>query len=292
MELGVHFVDFLSGDPARLGPTLAAAAESAEDSGAAMFTMQDHFFQMEALGDARDPFLECYTALAFVAGQTRSIPLGVLVTGVTYRHPGILAKTAATLDVLSGGRLIFGIGAGWYEREHRGLGVPLPPLADRFAMVEEALQICLQMWGDDDGPYTGKHYQLAETICEPRPIRPPRILIGGGGERKTLRLAAQYADIWNRNGTVLQPEDLKRKIEVLHRHCDELGRDPEQILKTVGLFAPDPFADLDNYLKTVEYCAGLGYNLVHTGPLPGNPDPVGFVRRLGDELAPRLAQIG
>lgn len=291
MELGIHFVDFQPGDPARLGPVLAEAAAAAEDAGAAMFTMQDHFFQMEALGRAEDPFLECYTALAFVAGQTRRIPLGVLVTGVTYRQPGVLAKTAATLDVLSGGRFIFGIGTGWYEREHAGLGVPLPPLSERFEMLEEALQICKQMWSADDGPYVGKHYRLAETICEPQPIRQLPILIGGGGERKTLRLAARYADVWNRNGTVLRPDDLARKVEVLRRHCDEVGRDPAEIRKTVGLFA-DPFADLDDYLRTVEYCAGLGFDLVHTGPLPGNPDPVGFIRRLGDEVAPRLAQIG
>ncbi|MEO6793889.1 MAG: LLM class F420-dependent oxidoreductase [Mycobacterium sp.] len=291
MELGIHFVAFAPGDPGRLGPVLTEAATAAEDAGAAMFTMQDHFFQMEQLGRAQDPFLECYTALAFVAAATRSIPLGVLVTGVTYRHPGVLAKTAATLDVLSGGRLIFGIGTGWYEREHAGLGVPLPPLSERFEMMEEALQICKQMWSADDGPYTGKYYRLAETICEPRPILQPPVLIGGGGEKKTLRLAARYADVWNRNGTVLQPDDLGRKVEVLRRHCDELGRDPAEIRKTVGLFT-DPFADLDGYLRTVDYCAGLGFDLVHTGPLPGNPDPVGFVRRLGDELAPRLAQIG
>lgn len=291
MQLGVHFVDFLRGDRTKLGPTLAAAAIAAEEAGAAMFTMQDHFFQMEALGPAEDPFLECYTALAFVAGQTSTIDLGVLVTGVTYRHPGVLAKVAATLDVLSQGRLIFGIGTGWYEREHLGLGVPYPPMRDRFEMMEEALQICRQMWSDNNGPYTGKHYQLAETICEPRPIRRPPILIGGGGEKKTLRLAAQYADVWNRNGTVLRPDDLERKIDVLRRHCEALGRDPAEIRKTVGLFA-DPFTDLDGYLETVQHCADLGFDLVHAGPLPGQPDPVGFVRRLGDEVLPRLAEVG
>lgn len=191
----------------------------------------------------------------------------------------------------SGGRFIFGIGAGRYEREHTGLGVPLPPLSDRFEMMEEALQICRQMWSDDDGPYAGRHYRLAETSCEPRPARQPPVLIGGGGERKTLPLAARYADVWNRNGTVLRPDDLSRKVDVLRRHCDEIGRHPTEIRKTVVLFA-DPFTDLDGYLPTAEYCAGLGFDLVHTGPLPGNPDPVGFVRRLGDEVAPRLAQIG
>lgn len=128
MELGVHFVDFLPGDPAKLGPTLAAAAKAAEEGGATMFTMQDHFFQMEQLGRAQDPFLEGYMSLAFLAGQTKKITLSVLVTGVTYRHPGVLAKTVATLDVLSPGRSMFGIGAGWYQREHLGLGVPYPPL--------------------------------------------------------------------------------------------------------------------------------------------------------------------
>ncbi len=291
MELGVHFVDFLPGDQAKLGPTLAAAAKAAEEGGATMFTMQDHFFQMEQLGRAQDPFLEVYTSLAFLAGQTTTLPLSVLVTGVTYRHPGILAKTAASLDVLSQGRFVFGIGAGWYEREHLGLGVPYPPMRDRFEMMEEALQICQQMWSDDDGPYIGKHYHLAETICEPKPVRRPPILIGGGGEKRTLRMVAQYADVWNRNGTVLQPEDLDHKVDVLRRHCETLGRDPDEIRKTVGLFA-DPFADLDGYLKTVEYCAGLGFDLVHAGPLPGHPDPVGFIRRLCDEVAPRIAEIG
>jgi F420-dependent oxidoreductase-like protein len=291
VDLGVHFVDFLTGDPAAFGPTLAAAAGAAEDGGAAMFTMQDHFFQMEQLGSAQDPFLECYTALSFLAGQTATIPLSVLVTGVTYRHPGVLAKIVATLDVLSQGRFIFGIGTGWYQREHLGLGVPYPPLSDRFEMMEEALQICQQMWSDNDGPYDGKHYQLAETICEPRPIRRPPILIGGGGEKKTLRLAAQYADVWNRNGTVLQPQDLERKVDVLRRHCETLGRDPAEIRKTVGLFA-DPFADLDGYLRTAEHCAELGFDLVHSGPLPGQPDPIGFVHRLLDDVLPKLAEIG
>ena len=179
MELGIHFIDFLPGDPANLAPTLAATAKSAEDIGATIFTLADHFFQMESVGRAEDPFLEGYTSLGFLAGQTTSTELALLVTGVTYRHPGVLAKTVTTLDVLSQGRSMFGIGAAWYEREHVALGVPYPPLRERFEMLEETLQICLQMWGDADGPYNGKHYQLAETICVPKPIRRPPILIGG-----------------------------------------------------------------------------------------------------------------
>ena len=288
MELAVHFIDFLPGDPAALGPTLADAAKAAEQGGATLFTLADHFFQMENLARAEDPFLEGYTSLGFLAGQTAEINLSLLVTGVTYRYPGMLAKAVTTLDVLSGGRSMFGIGAAWYDREHTALGFPYPPLSTRFEMLEETLQICLQMWNDDNGPYTGKHYQLAETICEPQPIRRPPILIGGDGEKKTLRLVAQYADIWNSTTTAV--DELEHKIDVLNRHCDAVGRDPGEIRKTV-MFLVDPFEDTDGYLKTTERLAELGAEMINVGPFPGNPDPVGFIRRLGDELIPRLAQI-
>lgn len=289
MELGLHFIDFLPGDPARLGPTLADAAKAAEQGGATLFTLADHFFQMEAMGRAEDPFLEGYTSLGFLAGQTARIDLSLLVTGVTYRYPGLLAKAVTTLDVLSQGRSMLGLGAAWYEREHAALGFPYPPVSRRFEMLEETLQICRQMWSDNNGPYEGKHYQLAETICVPQPIRRPPVLIGGDGEKKTLRLVAQYADIWN--STVTEVDAIKHKIEVLHRHCEAVGRDPGEIRKTVGYFV-DPFEDLDGYFKTVEGYAELGIELVNAGPFPGNPDPVGFVRRLGDEVIPRLAEIG
>ena len=289
MELGIHFIDFLPGDASRLGPTLAAAAKTAEDAGATMFTLADHFFQMEGVGRAEDPYLEGYTSLGFLAGQTQSITLAMLVTGVTYRYPGLLAKTVTTLDVLSQGRSMFGIGAAWYEREHVALGVPYPPVRERFEMLEETLQICRQMYSDDNGPYHGKHYQLAETICEPQPIRRPPILIGGSGEKKTLRLVAQYADVWNT--TVSDIDELQHKIDVLDRHCEAVGRDPAEIRKTVGLFA-DPFADPDGYLTTVERYARLGVEMINVGPVPGTADAVGFVRRLGDELVPKLADIG
>lgn len=289
MELGIHFIDFLPGEPAALAPTLTATAKTAEDIGATMFTLADHFFQMEGVGRAEDPFLEGYTSLGFLAGQTSTIDLGLLVTGVTYRYPGLLAKTATTLDVLSQGRSVFGIGAAWYEREHVALGVPYPSVRERFEMLEETLQICRQMWSDDNGAYNGKHYQLAETVCEPQPIRRPPILIGGSGEKKTLRLVAHYADIWNTTDS--EPDVLKHKIDVLTRHCDNVGRDPADVRKTLGLFA-DPFADPDGYLKNLEGYAELGVEMINIGPVPGTPDPVGFVQRFGDELMPRLAQIG
>jgi F420-dependent oxidoreductase-like protein len=210
MESGVHFIDFLPGDPAALGPTLANAAKAAEEGGATMFTLADHFFQMEIFGRAEDPFLEGYTSLGFLAGQTTTIDLTLLVTGVTYRYPGVLAKAVTTLDVLSQGRSMLGLGAAWYDREHVALGIPYPPLSARFEMVKETLQICRQMWSDNNGAYNGKHYQLAETTCEPQPIRRPPILIGGDGEKKTLRLVAQYADIWN--STVTDVDELKHKM--------------------------------------------------------------------------------
>jgi F420-dependent oxidoreductase-like protein len=289
MELGIHFIDFLPGDAAQLAPALLSTATAAEDIGATMFTLADHFFQMEAVGRAEDPFLEGYTSLGYLAGRTTNLTLALLVTGVTYRHPGLLAKTVTTLDVLSQGRSMFGIGAAWYEREHLALGVPYPPLRDRFEMLEETLQICQQMWSDNDGPYDGKHYQLAETICEPQPIRRPPVLIGGGGEKKTLRLVAQYADVWN--SPDFEIDVLTHKIDVLTRHCDAAGRDVAEIRKTVGIIE-DPFENLDGYLRKLERFSDLGVDMIHTGPVPGTPDPAGFVKRFGDEVMPKLSEIG
>jgi F420-dependent oxidoreductase-like protein len=289
MHVGIHYIDFLRGDPAKLAPTLLATAAAAEEIGASVFTLADHFFQMENVGRAEDPFLEGYTSLGYLAGRTNSITLTLLVTGVTYRHPGVLAKTVTTLDVLSQGRSMFGIGAAWYEREHLALGIPYPTVSARFEMLEETLQICQQMWSDNNGPYDGKHFQLAETICQPQPIRRPPVLIGGGGEKKTLRLVAQYADVWN--STDYELDVVAHKLDVLQRHCNTVGRDFTEIQKTVGLFI-NPFDDVDGYLKSVEGLAGLGVQLINTGPFPGNPDPAGFVKRFGDEVMPRIAQIG
>ena len=200
MKLGVHLVNFsLSGGPETIGPTLAATGRAAEEAGLDNLSFMDHYLQLEFLAGAEDPMLEGYTALGFLAAHTTSVELQLLMTGVTYRHPGLLAKIVSTLDVLSGGRAALGIGAAWYEREHRALGVPFPPLAERFERLEETLQIVHQMWGADDGPFQGTHYQLAETINSPQPLRRPHppIMVGGGGEQKTLRLVAKYADACN-----------------------------------------------------------------------------------------------
>jgi F420-dependent oxidoreductase-like protein len=284
MKLGVHYIDFLPGAPEQLAPTLAATAKAAEEGGVDMFTLADHFFQMENFGPAENPFLEGYTSMGYLAALTERITLTMMVTGVTYRYPGVLAKTMTTLDVLSGGRSMFGIGAAWYDREHHALGIPYPPLKDRFEMLEETLQICQQMWSDDDGPYDGKHYQLAETICQPQPIRRPPILIGGSGEKKTLRMVAQYADVWNASSPL---DELPHKLDVLRGHCDAVGREFSEIRLTAAYF-DDPFADVDGYLRTLDQYAALGFDTINTGPWPGNPDPAGWVKRLGDEVIPRL----
>ena len=227
MRLGIHFMNFTHPDggaaAARGGSGDTAVA--AEAAGIDLFTAMDHWFQMEHFQTAFDPMLEGYSVLSFVAAKTERLRLGLLVTGVTYRHPGLLAKTVTTLDVVSGGRAELGMGAAWYEREHLALGVPFPPLAERFERLEEALQICGQMWSENDGPYQGKYYQLAETICVPPPIQQPRppILIGGGGEKKTLRLVAKYADACNLFGSSVA--DVRHKLDVLRGHCDNDGRD-------------------------------------------------------------------
>lgn len=276
----MHYIDFLPGQPQSLGPTLASTARAAEDIGAAMFALADHMFQMEAVGRVDDPFLEAYTAMGFVAGRTRTIPLASLVSPVTFRYPGVLAKSIATLDVLAGGRAVLGLGTGWNRREHDALGIPFPAASVRLDMLEETVHVCRQMWSDDIGPYTGKHFHLRETVCEPRPLRPPPILIGGSGERRTLRIVAELADAWNTTETL---ERLPHKLDALRRHCDAVERDFAEIVLTASNFM-DPFADIDGYLRATEHYAQLGFDVVTVGPLPGHPDPVGFVERLGDEV--------
>ena len=289
MKLGIHFANFtLPGGPAALAPVLAATARAAEDGGASTFTLMDHWFQMEQLATAQDLMLEGYTTLGFLAGQTERITLGLLVTGVTYRHPGLLAKIVTTLDVLSGGRAQLGIGAAWYEREHLGLGVPFPSVSERFERLEETLQICRQMWSKDDGPFTGRHYQLAETLCSPGPIQQPgpSILIGGSGERKTLRLVAQYADACN----LFAPDHgvVNHKLAVLAGHCADLGRDPASIENTI-IVGGDPLGDVDAFLTSMAGYAAIGVDAVMLTPM--DPDPAGWVTRVCEQILPRLAQL-
>lgn len=290
MDIGIHYADFSQpGGAAAIPRRLGDTARAAEDVGAAWFTVMDHWFQMEQLGGPEAPMLEGYTTLGYVAALTERIRLGLLVTGVTYRHPGLLAKTVTTLDVLSGGRAMLGIGAAWYEREHQGLGVPFPPLRERFERLEETLRICRQMWGEDDGAYEGRHYRLTETRGVPGPVSAPHppILIGGSGERRTLRLVAEHADACNLFGEA--PEVIAHKIEVLRGHCADVGRDPAQIQVTV-IAGSDPLADVDDFLATAEAYAALGVS--HVQVMPTGDDPVAWVEQVGERIVPRLAEVG
>jgi F420-dependent oxidoreductase-like protein len=289
MDIGIHVFAFTVPDgPPGIAPELRRVAAAAEAAGATDLSVMDHWFQMEAVAPASDPMLEGYSTLAYLAAHTERIRLGLLVTGVTYRHPGLLAKTVATLDVLSEGRAQLGIGAAWYEREHEGLGVPFPPLAERFERLEETLQICLQMWDpSDNGAYEGRHYQLAETLCVPPPISSPRppILVGGSGERKTLRLVAQYADACNIFATT--PADASHLLDVLRRHGDEVGRDTDEIRKTMLYRGSSIYGgDIDLFASEMADYAKVGIDGVVLMP-PGDR-PAAWVDEV---VAPAVARI-
>lgn len=234
MRVGLQVPNFTwPGGAELLGDGFGLIAERAERAGFYSLWVMDHFFQIRGLGPAEHEMLEGWSALAFAAGRTNRIKLGTMVTGVTYRHPGILVKTATTLDVLSHGRAYFGIGAAWNEQEHLGLGVPFPPLKERFERLEETLQIALQMWSGNDQPFNGKHNRLERPLSSPQPVSKPHppILIGGGGETKTLRFVAQYGDACNLfyGGN---KDELNHKLDVVRRHCQTLGRPYQQIEKT------------------------------------------------------------
>jgi F420-dependent oxidoreductase-like protein len=231
VRIGLQIPDFTrSGSAAGLGADLATVARTADDAGFEFIALMDHFFQISMVGPPDSDMLEAYTTLGYLAACTSRAKLLTLVTGAVYRHPGILAKIVTALDVLSGGRAWLGIGAAWNEEEARGLGIPFPPVAERFERLEETLQICLQMWRGDDSPYHGRHYQLDWPLNHPLPVSVPHppIMIGGSGERKTLRFVARYAQACN----LFPGPDLPRKLDVLRAHCEAEGRDYEEIDKT------------------------------------------------------------
>jgi len=231
LKIGLQIPNFTwAGGPESLGADLATIVRTADQAGFDSISVMDHFFQIRSIGPPDREMLEGYATLAFIAAHTSRTKLMTMVTGVTYRHPGILAKTVTTLDIVSGGRAWLGIGAAWNEQEHRGLGVPFPPLAERFERLEETIQICLRMWSDDEAPFQGRHYRLERPLNSPQSLsRPhPPILIGGGGERKTLRLVARYADACN----LFMSPQIPHKLDVLRRHCEAEGRDYGTIEKT------------------------------------------------------------
>ena len=290
MNIGLHVSDFTwPGGPGDIAHDLSRVAATADDAGFTRLSVMDHMWQIEYIGPPEQEMLEAYTTLGYLAGRTSRIQLLAWVSAAVYREPGLLAKAVTTLDVLSGGRAMLGIGAAWFEAEARGLGLRFPPTAERFERLEEALQICLQMWSDDDGPYAGKYYQLERTLNVPQALsRPhPPILIGGG-ERKTLRLVAQYAQ-YAQACNLFAGDEVAHKLDVLRRHCDDVGRDYDEIDKTV-MGPLDPGTDggnVDALVEDMRQLADLGVAHYH-GSVPAVSD-LTRLQILGEQVIPVVA---
>lgn len=295
MKIGLQIPRFdWPGSPQNLGAKFAEIGRTADEMGFASIWVMDHYFQIGGgIGNAEDPMLEGYSALNFLAGVTKRARLGTMVTGANYRAPGFLVKQVTTLDVLSGGRAWLGIGAGWYEREAVGLGMPFPPLKERFERLEETLQIAKQMWSGDFLPYQGKHYHLAEPMNNPQPLTKPHppILIGTGGEKKGLRLVAQYADACNLFAFGdLAP--IEHKLDVLKRHCEELGRDYNHIERTV-LTSFNAGADgtgVGEVIATCRALARLGVQHVIFSAVP-NVHELTPLALIGREVIPAVTDL-
>jgi len=285
VKLGLQIPDFTTpAAPASLGPGLARVARTADDAGFEILAVMDHFFQIGVVGPPEREMLEAYTTLGFLAAHSSRAKLLTLVTGVVYRHPGILIKQVSTLDVLSGGRAMLGIGAAWNESESKGLGIPFPPVAERFERLEETLQIAHRMFAGDESPYDGKHYHLERPLNSPAPLGRPTIMIGGSGERKTLRLVAQYADACN----LFAGRDEARKLEVLRQHCEAVGRDYDTIYKT-AFYWFDPAKGSQRIIDELGALAQLGFHAA-IGPVSGVWD-VRPLEVIGDEVIPVVADF-
>jgi F420-dependent oxidoreductase-like protein len=290
VQIGVQIPDFtFPNGPARLGADLAAVGRAADEAGFDFIAVMDHFFQIGVIGPPEREMLEAYSTLAYLAGVTSRAKLLTLVTGTVYRHPGILAKTVTTLDVLSGGRAWLGIGAAWNEEESRGLGIPFPPVAERFERLEETLQICLQMWRGDETPYQGKHYQLERPLNSPQALTKPHppIMIGGSGERKTLRFVARYAQACN----LFPGPDLARKLDVLRAHCDAEGRDYDEITKTC-YFIFDPGEKGEKTAEMVDQLGSLAQMGFHAAiGAVANVWEVTPLEIIGSQVIPQVASL-
>jgi len=283
MKVGLHISDFTwEGGPAALGVRLGEVAVAAEQAGVDRISVMDHVWQIGHIGPPEHEMLEAYTTLGMLAAVTSRVKLLTVVTAVVYREPGLLAKQVSTLDVLSGGRAMLGIGAAWNEAEARGLGLFFPPLAERFERLEETLRICLQMWSEDDGPFDGKYYQLERTLNSPQSLtRPhPPVLIGGAGEKKTLRLVARYADACN----IFDSPEVAHKLDVLREHCAAEGRDYAAIEKTVQtrFDLGERGENVQQIIEHLHELAELGFQVAH-----GTVIGVGTLRPL-DLMAERV----
>jgi alkanesulfonate monooxygenase len=290
MKLGLHISQFtFPGGPAALGTDVAAIARKADEVGFDRISVMDHVWQIANNGVPEDEMLEAYTTLGYLAAHTSRVKLLTLVTGVVYRDPGLLAKMVTTLDVLSQGRAMLGIGAAWNEEESLGLGLFFPPQAERFERLEEALRICLQMWSDDESPFEGDHYRLDRTLNSPQPLsRPhPPILVGGMGEKKTLRLVAKYAQACN----FFQSPELAHKLEVLREHCEREGTDYDAIEKTVT-FPFNVGEKGENVGQIVDALGGLaemGFTIAHGSV--HNVSAITPLEILGSEVIPAIAKF-
>jgi F420-dependent oxidoreductase-like protein len=290
VKIGLHISDFTwpGGDP-EIGATLARVARTADEVGFDRISVMDHFFQIIQHGPPEHAMLEAYTALGVLAAHTERATLLTLVTGVIYRYPGILAKQVTTLDVLSGGRAWLGIGAGWNEQESKGLGLRFPPMSERFEQLEEAIQICLQMWAGDETPFDGTRFHLERPLNSPQALtRPhPPIMIGGGGEKKTLRFVAKYAQACN----LFAGPDLAHKLDVLREHCEREGRDYDDIEKTVAFQFDlgERGERVDETLTTLRGFADLGIQTAH-GKVIGAGE-IKALELMGREIIPAVADF-
>lgn len=295
MRLGLQLPSFTyPGGTPEIRARLTDISQAAESAGLDSLWVMDHLFQLPedtGLGGPEEPMLEAYATLGFLAGATSRLRLGALVGCALFRQPALLVKAATTVDVLSGGRLTFGIGAGWYEREARGLGLPFPDRRERFARLEEVLKVTHQLWADDRSAFAGRFDQLAEPIIRPQPLgRPhPPIMIGGNGERRTLRLVAQYGDACN--FLILEPAEVRRKLEVLRSHCHDIGRDFDEIEIT----ALDEIDLRDGRMTSADVvariraqgAAGVQHLIVN---MPEVWD-LRHIERIGREVVPALAEL-
>jgi F420-dependent oxidoreductase-like protein len=293
MKIGIGIKNFSwPGGQETMGATIRDISQRSESVGFDSIWVMDHFFQIGVMasGDIpeQEPMMESIATLGFIAGVTERIRLGALVGGVTFRHPGLLIKAVTALDVVSGGRAYFGIGAAWNEDEHRGLGVPFPALSERFERLEETLQIAHQMWEGNQAAYTGKYYQLHRPINLPNSVQRPRppILIGGSGEKKTLRLVAQYGDACNLFD-MPDRSDVERKLDVLKRHCDDVGRPYEEIEKTIHMHYPGPQVESPtSFVARIQGVADLGFeHMMFVAPDMWNPETLDL---LGREVVPAV----
>jgi F420-dependent oxidoreductase-like protein len=287
MKLGLHISDFTwDGGAPELRVRLGQIAQRAEEAGVDRISVMDHVWQIGHIGPPEHEMLEAYTALGWLAAKTERVKLLAMVTAVVYREPGLLAKAVTTLDVLSGGRAILGIGAAWNGEESAGLGLFFPPVSERFERLEEAILICKQMWSGDEGQFDGTHYHLGRTLNSPQALSLPHppILIGGSGEKKTLKLVARYADACNIGAYDLSAT--AHKLDVLRQHCLNEGRDYDEIEKTAQT-RYDLGENGENVNQTIEQphqVAELGFSQVH-GSLLGVSKP-GQLDLLAEKVIP------